>query len=147
MVDGRDPEIIDPTMNVLQATAADGEVIATAVQWNNHPETTLGWAPTGTPEAEGRYFTADYAGVLSRTIEEQTGGEALYFVGALGGLTTPLGANVWEITDEVGLGNQFDPRRAPSRPAGAPRWPIGASGVLSSSGSRPRPRAPLPRRR
>ncbi len=113
MVDGRDPEIIDPTMNVLQATAADGEVIATAVQWNNHPETTLGWAPTGTPEAEGRYFTADYAGVLSRTIEEQTGGEALYFVGALGGLTTPLGANVWEVTDEVGLGNQFDP------PAGA----------------------------
>ena len=120
MVDGRDPKIIDPTMNVLQATAVDGEVIATAVQWNNHPETTLGWAPTGTPEAEGRYFTADYAGVLSRTIEEQTGGEALYFVGALGGLTTPLGANVWEVTDEVGLGNQFDPP-AGAVPAGGAR--------------------------
>ena len=72
-------------------------------------------------EAEGRYFTADYAGVLSRTIEEQTGGEALYFVGALGGLTAPLGANVWEVTTRSASGTSSTHRRAPSRPAGAPR--------------------------
>ena len=45
MDDGTDPQVIDPRMNVLQATGADGRVIGTVVQWNNHPETTLGWEP------------------------------------------------------------------------------------------------------
>ena len=45
MDDGTDPQIIDPRMNVLQATGVDGKVIGTVIQWNNHPETTLGWEP------------------------------------------------------------------------------------------------------
>ncbi|MFP4636019.1 MAG: hypothetical protein ACLFRD_09160, partial [Nitriliruptoraceae bacterium] len=122
VADGRDPMVIDPTLNALQATATNGEVIATLVQWNNHPETTLGWEPTADLSddcdaldegedcsAEGRYFTADFPGAMSRWIESEVGGEALFFNGAVGGLTTPLGALVWEVTDEVGLGNHYDP--------------------------------------
>ena len=43
--DGTDPQVYDPRLNVLQATDEKGGVIATLVQWNNHPEMTLGWSP------------------------------------------------------------------------------------------------------
>lgn len=129
MRDSRDPMIIDPTMNVLQATATNGDVIATVTQWNNHPEVTLGWTPTEDRSADcaalgeeapctrNRYFTADFTGHMSRTIENEVGGVAPVFVGALGGLITPLRASIWEVTDEVGLGNQFDPPPG-AQPAG-----------------------------
>ena len=35
MNDGTDPQIYDPRLNVLQAIDTRGQVIATAVQWNN----------------------------------------------------------------------------------------------------------------
>lgn len=127
-----DPQVIDPTMNVLQAVGMGGQVIGTAVQWNGHPETTLNWEPpvdltadcaalgwSGDEcHAEGRYFTSDYAGVLSRTIEQQVGGEALYFVGALGHLVGPLGANVWEVDDQHPLGDHFTPPDGAAPPGG-----------------------------
>src|ERR671919_547017 len=104
----------------------------TVLQWNNHPETTLNWAPpadisaecaalgwTGDNcTAEGRYFTSDYAGVLSQAISDQVGGETLYFVGALGEIVGPGGANVWEVDDDHPLGVQFHP---PAGARGAPR--------------------------
>ncbi len=131
-MDDDDPQMIDPSMNVLQAVGTNRRVIGTVVQWNNHPETTLNWSPPAdlTQEcavlgwegdecsAEGRYFTSDYAGVLSRTIERETGGEALYFVGALGNLVGPGGANVWEVDEDHPLGNQFDPPPGASAPGG-----------------------------
>jgi hypothetical protein len=86
-MDDNDPQVIDPSMNVLQAVGTDQKVIGTVVQWNNHPETTLGWAPPADVgaecavlgwegdacHAEGRYFTSDYAGVLSGAIARRTG--------------------------------------------------------------------------
>jgi hypothetical protein len=68
--------------------------------------------------AEGRYFTSDYAGVLSRTIERRTGAEALYFVGALGHLVGPGGASVWEVDRRHPLGNHFDPPPGAAVPGG-----------------------------
>ena len=59
-------------------------MIATAVQWNNHPEATLGWEPpaeaiaadcavlglTGDAcRAEGRVFTADFPGILRQDLQ------------------------------------------------------------------------------
>ncbi|HEY3144393.1 MAG TPA: hypothetical protein VGJ86_24905 [Acidimicrobiales bacterium] len=131
-MDDGDPQIIDPTMNVLQAVRSNGKVVATVVQWNNHPETTLNWSPPADLSAdcavlgwsgdqchaEGRYFTSDYAGVLSRTIEQEAGGEALYFVGALGHLVGPGGANVWEVDDDHPLGDQFHPPAGAAVPGG-----------------------------
>jgi hypothetical protein len=133
MDDGTDPQVIDPRMNVLQAVATNGRVIGTVVQWNNHPETTLNWAPpadistecaalgwTGHEcTAEGRYFTSDYAGVLSQTISRRVGGETLYFVGALGEIVGPGGAAVWEVDDEHPLGDQFHPPAGAAVPGGA----------------------------
>jgi hypothetical protein len=120
--DGTDPQIIDPTMNVLQATARSGRVIATVVQWNNHPESTLGWEPpvpsddcaalTGlgqTCDGEGRYFTADFPGVLATELGRQYGGEVLYFSGALGVIIGPGGAPVWEVDAAHPLGNEYTP--------------------------------------
>jgi hypothetical protein len=132
MDDGTDPQVIDPRMNVLQAVATNGRVIGTVVQWNNHPETTLGWAPpadisaecaalgwTGDNcTAEGRYFTSDYAGVLSQTIADRVGGETLYFVGALGEIVGPGGANVWEVDRRHPLGDQFHPPAGAGVPGG-----------------------------
>ncbi|MFA9429902.1 hypothetical protein [Egicoccus sp. AB-alg2] len=125
MGDTRDAQIIDPTMNVLQATATNGEVIATAIQWNNHPEVTLGWTPPEDRSADcdrlgegagctlrNRYFTADYVGHLANTIEREVGGTTVYFVGALGALIAPLRVPMWEV-DTVGLGDHYTP------PAGA----------------------------
>jgi len=131
-MDDGDPQVIDPSMNVLQAVGTNKRTIGTVVQWNNHPETTLGWAPPAdlTAEcavlgwqgdechAEGRYFTSDYAGVLSRTIARRTGAEALYFVGALGHLVGPGGANVWEVDRRHPLGNQFHPPPGAAVPGG-----------------------------
>ncbi|MGH2963417.1 MAG: phage T7 gene 1.2 family protein [Solirubrobacterales bacterium] len=132
-MDDGDPQVIDPSMNVLQAVGVNRRIIGTVVQWNNHPETTLGWSPPvdlaedcailgwegEQCDAEGRYFTSDYAGELSRTIEHRVGGEALYFVGALGHLVGPGGANVWEVDRDHPLGNQFDPPPGAAVPGGA----------------------------
>ena len=97
--DSTDPEVYDPTLQVLQAKNRKGKVIATAVQWNDHPETTLGYSPptaaiaddcvqlgrTGDAcTAEGRYFTADYPGAMRRDLTQKYGGEVLYFNGPLG---------------------------------------------------------------
>jgi hypothetical protein len=131
-MDDGDPQVIDPSMNVLQAVGTNRRVIGTVVQWNNHPETTLNWSPPADLSeecavlgwqgdechAEGRYFTSDYAGVLSSRIERRTGAEALYFVGALGHLVGPGGANVWEVDREHPLGNHFDPPAGASAPGG-----------------------------
>jgi hypothetical protein len=118
--DGVDPIVYDPTMNVLQAVRQGGsETIATIVQWNNHPEVTLGYEPPvpvedcvalqvagESCETEGRYFTADFPGVLAETIGDEVGGEVLYFNGAVGDLTGPGGTQVWEVDEEHPLGDQ-----------------------------------------
>jgi hypothetical protein len=118
--DGIDPIVYDPTMNVLQATRrGTNEVIATIVQWNNHPETTLNQRFQAPPadcaalaglgescETKGRYFTSDFTGVLAQTIERRFGGEVLYLNGAIGDLTGPGGTQVWEVGTEHPLGDQ-----------------------------------------
>ncbi len=109
----RDPRIIDGSMNVLQARALeDDAVIATLVQWNNHPEVTLEWEPRVDPadlaalgegedsNATDRVFTADYPGHVCRVVSERVGGETLLVNGPLGGMMTPLTAPVWEVDDE-----------------------------------------------
>lgn len=133
--DGRDPQVHDPTLGVLRATATNGRTIATLLYWANHPETTLFWEPPAdaiepvredcariglTPcTFEDRYFTADYPGWATRIIEEELGGEAAYFNGAVGDLVTPLGANVWEVDEDAPLGLGLVPPPGAEPPLGA----------------------------
>jgi hypothetical protein len=120
--DGTDPKIFDPRLNVLQAVGKKDVVIATMVQWNNHPEVTLGWEPPAEAiaddcvllglegedcRAEGRYFTSDFPGVLRDVLKTTYGGEVLYLNGALGVIVGPGGTQVWEVTPQHPLGNQM----------------------------------------
>ena len=113
--DGRDPLIIDTGLKVLSAVSTeDASIIATIVQWGSHPETTLNWSPPADIAeacatkgwegddctAEGRYFTADYPGVMRERIQETIGGEVLYFNGAIGTQIGPGDADVWQIDDD-----------------------------------------------
>jgi hypothetical protein len=133
MNDGTDPQIFDPRLNVMQAVDTRGQVIATAVQWNNHPEATLGWAPpleeieddcpklglTGSNcNAEGRYFTSDFVGILRDDLGKRYGGEVVFLNGALGVLIGPGGSDVWEVTNTHPLGNQLQAPPGAEAPAG-----------------------------
>lgn len=128
MNDGTDPQVFDPSLNVLQATDSKGKAIATLVQWNLHPEGTLGFSPPAEViqadcdalglvgndcHARGRYFTADFPGILREDLQSAHGGEVLFLNGALGVLVGPGGSDVWEVTDDHPLGNQL------AAPAGA----------------------------
>lgn len=133
--DSRDVQVIDPTLGVLRATATNGDTIATMMFWANHPEVTLFWDPPvsaiaddcivlgleGTDcNAGDRYFTGDFPGWANRIVSDEIGGETMFINGAVGDLITPLGAAVWEVTDEAPLGNGL------TAPAGA-EPPLGAS--------------------
>ncbi|MGH9134652.1 MAG: hypothetical protein ACRDZZ_11985 [Ilumatobacteraceae bacterium] len=130
--DSRDPQVADPTLGVLRATATNGRTIATMVFWANHPETTLFWEPPNDTilddcaqiglspcTFEDRYFTADFPGWATRIIEDELGGEALFFNGAVGDLITPLGANVWEVDRQAPLGLGLVPPDGAQPPLGA----------------------------
>lgn len=117
--DQRDPRITDDRLNVMTFNDYDnGELIATMVQWASHPETTLGFDPDSESvdcpstevdcNAEDRYFTADFPGVLQQRLKESKGGEVLYLNGAIGVLIATLHAPAWVITEEHPVGNGHD---------------------------------------
>lgn len=116
--------VFDPTLGVLQARAADGRVIATLVQWSNHPESTLNWSPPrdriakacavlgwdgDACNAEGRYLTADFPGALARWLGRRVGGEVVYVNGAIGAMASPLDVPVWEVGDRAPVGDGYTP--------------------------------------
>lgn len=119
--DGRDPVIVDPRLNVLRVRSEgdSARTIATVVQWGSHPETTLGWDPPGdyTTEcaakgwalddcsANGRYFTADYPGIVREQVQATLGGEVLYLNGAIGSQIGPGDADVWLVDDQHPVGD------------------------------------------
>jgi hypothetical protein len=122
-VDQRDPRVYDNRLNVMGFNSNEtGESIAIVVQWNSHPEVTLGWEPPadaagldevcpirgwegGDCTAEDRYFTGDYVGVLETRLKAAHGGEVAFFNGALGVLTGPLHASAWVVDDEHPVGD------------------------------------------
>ena len=122
-VDQRDPIVYDSRLNVLSFNStATGKPIATMVQWNSHPETTLGWTPPADAAglvdacavkgwtaskctAKDRYFTGDFVGVLETRLKASRGGEVAYFNGALGVLTGPLHASTWLVDEDHPVGD------------------------------------------
>lgn len=133
MRDGTDPQVFDPRLNVLQAIDVHGKVVATMVQWNNHPESTLSWSPPleaiqadcaelglagANCSARGRYFTSDFPGIVREDLHARYGGEVLYLNGPLGVLVGPGGADVWEVDAAHPLGNQMVAPAGAIGPAG-----------------------------
>ncbi|HTV00662.1 MAG TPA: hypothetical protein VMF13_09005 [Luteitalea sp.] len=116
--------VYDPTLGVLQARASDGRVIATLVQWANHPESTLNWGPPrdgiaqacrvlewdgDACSAQGRYLTADFPGALARWLGRRVGGEVVYINGAIGAMASPGDVPTWEVSDRAPLGDGYTP--------------------------------------
>jgi hypothetical protein len=85
IVDSRLPHVIDDALVILQAVAEDGRTLGTVVSWGNHPEA-LG--------AENTLITADFPHYLNRRLEEALGGTAVFLVGSIGGLMTPMGVEL-----------------------------------------------------
>lgn len=127
LADQTAPFIVDPTLHTLQAVAAEdpSQVVATVVQWQNHPEAVLGfgkdvWATDEQADflwaieechsedeehchIEGQYISAGFPGYMTRAIQEQTdGAPALYFNGGVGAMQSPLRAIVWETEGDGG---------------------------------------------
>ncbi len=90
IVDSRLPEVVAEELVVLQAVAEDGRTLGTVVSWGSHPEALGG---------DNTQITADFPHYLNRRVEEALGGTAIFLVGAIGGLMTPLGL---ELTDAAG---------------------------------------------
>jgi hypothetical protein len=116
--------VFDPTLGVLQARASDGRVIATLVNWSNHPESTLNWAPPreriaaacatlgwdgASCDAQGRYLTADFPGALARWLGRRLGGEVIYVNGAIGAMASPLDVPAWEVSERAPIGDGYTP--------------------------------------
>jgi hypothetical protein len=83
--DTRPPVVHDADLIILSLTGKDGKTIATAVNWANHPET-LG--------SRNTQITADYPGFFYTRLEARLGGMAVLWNGAVGGMQSPLGAQV-----------------------------------------------------
>lgn len=83
--DDRPPVKHDPDLIILTLTGGNGQPIATAVNWANHPET-LGSRNTG--------ISADYPGFFYKRLESKVGGMAVLWNGAVGGMQSPLGAKI-----------------------------------------------------
>ncbi len=77
-------------MVVLQAVDPDGHTLGTVVSWSSHPEALGG---------ENTLLTSDFPHYLNRRLEEELGGTAVFLVGSIGGLMTPMGL---ELKDALG---------------------------------------------
>jgi hypothetical protein len=80
--DGRLPRVIDDTLVAMQVVAEDGTTLGTIVNWSSHPEALGGM---------NRVITSDYPHFLRTRLEQRLGGTAVFVVGSIGGLMTPLG--------------------------------------------------------
>ncbi len=98
--DSRDPWIIDDDLAVMRLTHAEsGAPVATLVNWGNHVEALSdenAWITSDYPGPARDYIEAglpevvDSEGQVLKAAVPGTGGVAIFVVGAVGGLVTPL---------------------------------------------------------
>ena len=97
--DGRLPRVIDDELVVLQAVREDGSALGTVVNWSSHPEALGG---------KNTLVTSDYAHYLNRRLEERRGGTAVFLVGSIGGLMTPLGLRLTDAAGKAVSADSFE---------------------------------------
>ncbi|MEZ6063593.1 MAG: hypothetical protein R3C19_24855 [Planctomycetaceae bacterium] len=78
---GRDPGVLDPTVNVLQVIGDDGRPIVNVIQLACHPEVI--------ELDKTRALSPDFVGTLCRETSARLGGQSVFLNGALGGMLTP----------------------------------------------------------
>jgi len=83
-----------PDLEVMKVEDAAGGTIATMINFAGHPEVL--WS-------NNLNMTSDYVGYLRDYVEEEFGGVALFFNGALGGMITPdTDEHTFEEADRIG---------------------------------------------
>jgi len=110
IVDSRLPVVVDDTLVALQAVGADGRTLGTVVNWGSHPEA-LGGRNT--------LVTADFPHFLIQRLEEELGGTAVFLVGSIGGLMTPLGLELRSEGGQTVPADSFELARAVGERAAA----------------------------
>lgn len=129
MADSHAPYIADPTLHSIQAVSVGEEterVLATLVQWQNHPEDTCFYGEDiyadetqaaylrsvgecvsddneATCNVEGQFISGGFAGIAMQKLMEDTAAPAAYFNGPVGVLLAPLHAYVWETEGASGV--------------------------------------------
>ncbi len=107
--DSRDPVVIDELLYTAHLQAADGQSIATLVNWSNHPEAV---------GSDNLLITSDFSHYLRQGVEQGVGGRpglggtAIFLNGTVGGLMTPLGITVTDLDGVDHSGNTFDKAQA-----------------------------------
>ncbi|MCZ7584190.1 MAG: hypothetical protein M5R36_13100 [Deltaproteobacteria bacterium] len=82
--DSRRPDVVKPTVSAARFSDDGGATVATLVNWHSHPEVTI-----STHE-----ISSDFPHYLRERMEALYGGTSVYVSGAVGGLQTPLSADV-----------------------------------------------------
>ena len=83
--DSRPPVRHDAELLAIRAIDAANKTIATLINWANHPEALA---------SKNKLITSDYVALLRSTVESKLGGIAVFANGAIGGMQSPLGAQV-----------------------------------------------------
>jgi len=83
--DSRPPVRHDAELLAIRAIDANDKTIATLINWANHPEALA---------SKNTLVTSDYVASVRTTIEAKLGGIAVFVNGAIGGMQSPLGAQV-----------------------------------------------------
>ncbi|MFX0040459.1 MAG: neutral/alkaline non-lysosomal ceramidase N-terminal domain-containing protein [Promethearchaeota archaeon] len=94
MRNSRDEGRVYPNLEVMKVQDRRGQTIATMINYAGHPEVL--WS-------DNLEITSDYVGYLCNKIEEELGGVAIFFNGALGGMITPdVEEHTFEKAKEIG---------------------------------------------
>lgn len=94
MKNSRDQGRVYPDLEVMNVEDRRGDTIATMINYAGHPEVL--WS-------NNLEITSDYVGYLRDKVEEELGGVAIFFNGALGGMITPdVEEHTFEKAQEIG---------------------------------------------
>jgi len=94
MKNSRDPGIVYPDLDIMKLEDRRGNTISTMINYAGHPEVL--WS-------DNLEITSDYVGYLRDKVEEELGGVAIFFNGALGGMITPdVEEHTFEKAQELG---------------------------------------------
>ncbi len=94
MKNSRNPGRVYPDLEVMKVEDRRGDTIATMINYAGHPEVLV---------SNNLEITSDYVGYLRDKVEEELGGVAIFFNGALGGMVTPdVDERTFEKAQEIG---------------------------------------------
>ncbi|MFX0031401.1 MAG: neutral/alkaline non-lysosomal ceramidase N-terminal domain-containing protein [Candidatus Hodarchaeota archaeon] len=94
MKNSRDSGVVYPDLDIMKLEDRRGNTISVMINYAGHPEVL--WS-------DNLEITSDYVGYLRDKVEDELGGIAIFFNGALGGMITPdVEEHTFEKAQEIG---------------------------------------------